>query len=147
MTTVEPTVTPISEVSVTTSEAPVKVTEALLHVAEATVAVSVPKPRTEKQKLALERAREIRSTNATMRKLDLVKQVEPESEEEEDVVPPPPPKKRKPARRVIVTEMSSASDSEHSDVEIVLPKKRVQPQLTRQQRAYDLAVDKMFLFH
>jgi hypothetical protein len=141
MSTVEPVVEPISEATVATTEVPLQVTEV-------TVAAPVPKPRTEKQKLALERAREIRSVNATMRKLDLVKQAELDSEEDvETAVPPPPPKKRKPARRVIVTEMSSASDSEHSDVEIVLPKKRVQPQLTRQQRAYDLAVDKMFLFH
>jgi hypothetical protein len=139
MSTVEPAVEPISEVNASASEAPLQVTEA-------SVATSAPKPRTEKQKLALERAREIRSANAAMRKLDLVKQVEPDSEEE-DAVPPPPPKKRKPARRVIVTEMSSASDSEHSDVEIVLPKKRAPPQLTRQQHEYERAVDKMFQFH
>ena len=56
---------------------------------------------------------------------------------------PKPKKKRKPARRVIVTEVSSESD--HSDVEVVLPKKKPPPpQPTAEEMHYQRAMERMF---
>ena len=56
----------------------------------------------------------------------------------------PTPKKRKPARRVVVTEVSSASDSEASDVEVILPRARKQPMA--QELKYQHTMSKMFSY-
>ena len=82
--------------------------------------------------------------------------IEPEtwddlSEEEEQglkVVKPAPAKKRKPARRVIVTEVSSAEESDNDstgDVEVVLPRARPPPKPpTAQEINYQRTLNKMF---
>jgi hypothetical protein len=64
------------------------------------------------------------------------------AEPEEDERAPPPKRKRKPARRVVVTEVSSASESEPSDVEVVLPRARKKP--TPEEIQYQRAMTKMF---
>jgi hypothetical protein len=57
----------------------------------------------------------------------------------------PKPKKRKPARRVIVTEVSSGEESDHSDVEVVLPKKRsTPPEPTSEEVHHQRLMNKMF---
>jgi hypothetical protein len=57
---------------------------------------------------------------------------------------PAKPRKRKPARRVVVTEVSSASESEASDVEVVLPRARKKP--TPEELQYERAMSKMFSY-
>ena len=66
-----------------------------------------------------------------------------ESTEEEPTGAPPVKRKRKPARRVVVTEVSS--ESEVSDVEVVIPKAR-KAAPTPQELAYQRTVEKMFSF-
>ena len=51
-------------------------------------------------------------------------------------------KKRKPARKVVVTEVSSASESEASDVEVVLPRARKKP--SPEELQYQRSMSKMF---
>ena len=59
----------------------------------------------------------------------------------------PKPKKRKPARRVIVTEVSSGEESDHSDVEVVLPKKRSPPpEPTAEEVHHQRLMDRMFFY-
>ena len=61
--------------------------------------------------------------------------------------PKPKPKKRKPARRVIVTEVSSGEESDHSDVEVVLPKKRSPPpEPTAEEVHHQRLMDRMFFY-
>ena len=58
----------------------------------------------------------------------------------------PKPKKRKPARRVIVTEVSSGEESDHSDVEVVLPRARAKPppEPTTEEVHHQRLMNKMF---
>ena len=54
-----------------------------------------------------------------------------------------PKRKRKPARKVIVTEASSARESE-DEVEVVLPKPKKQPPLSREEIQYRRTYSQMF---
>ena len=77
------------------------------------------------------------------RKQERARQVEAEYE---SLAEPEKPRKpaRKPARRVIVTEVSSESESEHSDVEVVLPRARPPPQASAEELLYQRKMERMF---
>ena len=138
-----------------------QITETVTEVVEEISSVAEPtkiiKPRTDAQKIALEKARVragiVRHENATRKKDEAaaVKQnqldkeneaqnqdAQQDSDSEEDL-PSRPTTKKKKKRRVIVTEMSS----DESDVEIVLPKMK-RSQSSPQKREYERAVKKMF---
>ena len=149
----------LPEESSTPTEVPLEVTE------------ETPKPkleRTDAQKAALQKAREkamaVRAENATLKKKEVeverallakakaerAAKVEAEynalatvTEEASEEAPREKPRKRKPARRVIVTEASSASETE-DEVEVILPRARKQP--SAEETSYQRVVNKMFAF-
>ena len=55
-------------------------------------------------------------------------------------------KRRKPARRVIVTEVSSESESDNEDVEVVLPKYKPPPAPSREELHMQRAMERMFTY-
>ena len=100
----------------------------------------------EVQKALLEKTKAERAAKITAEYEALTKeeQDEPTREEptgEEPTGAPPVKKKRKPARRVVVTEVSS--ESEASDVEVVIPKAK---KPTPQELAYQRTVAKLFSY-
>lgn len=114
-------------------------------------------PRSEAQKAALERAREkaikVRAENAELKRMEAQKAALERAREkaervarvEEEIASlaseDAKPRKRKPARRVIVTEASSASESD-DEVEVVLPKAKK----STEDLSYQRAMSKMFTF-
>ena len=153
------------------SEADTPITEELQAPTEV-APTKVKAERTEAQKLALARAREVanrtRVENAELRRkqveidramlakakqeeaerinreFEAINQAPPQEEEEEEEVAPKP-RKRKPARRVIVTEASSASESENEEVEVVLPRARKKP--TAEELSYQRSMSRMFSYY
>ena len=134
---------------------------------DATPPLKTKAHRTEAQKAALDRARQkamaVRAENASLKrkeqeveralalkaKQERAARVEAEYQalskppaESEPTPPSSPKKKRKPARKVVVTEVSSASESEASEVEVVLP--RARKKLTPEAAQYQRSMLKMF---
>ena len=109
------------------------------------------KVRTEKQQEALAKARSARAQKAELarkqseldrRLLEKARKTEADRIEREynamddDEPETPPRRKRKPARKIVVTEVSSASESDE-EIEVQIPKKReLSAEQLRQQRLY-----------
>ena len=127
--------------------------------------VKTKAPRTDAQKAALDRAREkamaVRAQNASLKRKEqeveraLAQKAKEERaarvEAEYEALSKPPieaepmsplKKKRKPARKVVVTEVSSASESEASEVEVVLP--RARKKQSPEEAQYQQSMLKMF---
>ena len=115
------------------------------------LSVAPVKVRTEKQQEALAKARSARAQKAELarkqseldkRLLEKARKTEADRIEREynamdddDEPETPPRRKRKPARKIVVTEVSSASESE--EIEVQIPKKReLSAEQLRQQRIY-----------
>ena len=63
-------------------------------------------------------------------------------EESVEFKEPKSKKKKKTARRIIVTEVSDESD--HDDVEVVLPKQRPPPEPTPEEQHFERTMNRMF---